>query len=50
MMIIFKLWRTPINLKDADKTWTEMFNATKFGSEVMKVIENMNVENECRDV
>ena len=49
-MIIFKPWRTPINLKDADKTWTEMFNTTEFGSELTKVIKNMNVENECRDV
>ena len=50
MMIIFKPWRMPVDLKDADKTWTEMFDATEFGFELTKVIKNMNIEDKCRDV
>ena len=49
-MIIFKPWRPPIDLKDSNKMWTEMYDATKFGPELKKVIKNMNVENERRDV
>ena len=49
MMIIFRPWRIPADLKDPDMLWSDAFNQTVFPPAVVQIMRNMNVENECQD-
>ena len=49
MMILFKPWRSPTDLKNNQDSWTQAFGATEFSFGVTQIIKNMNIENECRD-
>ncbi|KAG2059417.1 hypothetical protein BDR06DRAFT_874321, partial [Suillus hirtellus] len=37
-------------LKKNEDTWAEAFTQENFNADLCKVIHNMNVENECKDV
>lgn len=49
MIIIFKPWRKPKDLKEENQSWTDTFESTSFDPRMSKIINNMNVENECKD-
>ncbi|KAJ7070426.1 hypothetical protein B0H15DRAFT_793474, partial [Mycena belliarum] len=49
MLILFKPWRTLADLKSPDTSWTDTFYATSFAAPALSVMNNMNIENECKD-
>ncbi|KAG1886348.1 uncharacterized protein F5891DRAFT_930619, partial [Suillus fuscotomentosus] len=49
MLILFKPWRSFQELKNNDDTWAESFSRQHFAPGLHKIIQNMNVENECKD-
>ncbi|KAJ7656082.1 hypothetical protein DFH06DRAFT_899625, partial [Mycena polygramma] len=49
MLILFKPWRCLKDLKAGQETWTAAFNRTVFSDSARKVMDNMNIENECKD-
>ncbi|KAJ7659696.1 hypothetical protein DFH06DRAFT_989348 [Mycena polygramma] len=49
MMILFKPWRTLKDLKRPNNSWTAAFEKTHFNDNARRVMNNMNVENECKD-
>jgi hypothetical protein len=49
MMILFKPWRKEIELKGQHVSWSKAFEATIFKPSMKKIMNNMNVENECKD-
>jgi Helitron helicase-like domain at N-terminus/PIF1-like helicase len=49
MLILFKSWRAPFDLKDGSATWTVAYEAMVFDSFQASVIRNMAVLCECRD-
>ncbi|KAI0054516.1 hypothetical protein BV25DRAFT_1768404, partial [Artomyces pyxidatus] len=49
MLIIFKPWRTLVDLKGAGETWSEAYGRHSFPAASMKIINNINVEHQCKD-
>ncbi|KAJ7142800.1 hypothetical protein C8R44DRAFT_538963, partial [Mycena epipterygia] len=49
MMILFKPWRSINDLKSTDQTWTQAFESYEFTDYALALMENMNVENQCKD-
>ncbi|KIJ58691.1 hypothetical protein HYDPIDRAFT_33934 [Hydnomerulius pinastri MD-312] len=49
MLILFKPWRQPSDLKDPHTSWSTAFDATAFSGDCQRIMANMNVENECKD-
>ncbi|KAJ7157049.1 hypothetical protein C8R43DRAFT_835778, partial [Mycena crocata] len=51
VVILFKPWRVPTDLKTQDETWLEVATRLRQDIEPWKnrVIQNMNVLAECRD-
>ena len=49
MMILFKPWRKPTDLKGPNVTWSLAYESTVFNADMANVIKNMNIENECKD-
>ena len=52
MLILFVPWRSPSDLRSMRESWTEAFERQRgrISSKHLKIIENMNVLSECRDV
>lgn len=49
MLILFKPWRSSLDLKAQFPTWKEAFTAYEFPNSAKKLMSNMNVEHECKD-
>ncbi|KAJ6622840.1 hypothetical protein B0H10DRAFT_1787667, partial [Mycena sp. CBHHK59/15] len=51
MLIIFRPWRTLVDLKCPGQTWTNTFESVKaeFTMEALETMRNMNIENECKE-
>ncbi|KAJ6579184.1 hypothetical protein DFH09DRAFT_842328, partial [Mycena vulgaris] len=51
VVILFKPWRTPFDLKSTEQTWLQVALEVQSDAEDWKlsVINNMNVLTECRD-
>ncbi|KAJ7881842.1 hypothetical protein B0H13DRAFT_1459892, partial [Mycena leptocephala] len=49
MLVIFKPWREPSDLRRPDETWKDAFSRTTFSEDLKQIMRNMNVENECQD-
>ncbi|KAJ7612825.1 hypothetical protein DFH06DRAFT_929721, partial [Mycena polygramma] len=51
MLIIFKPWRVPSDLKDSAQSWADAFADAlpHFSREAKRIMRNMNIENECQD-
>ncbi|KAJ7602622.1 hypothetical protein DFH06DRAFT_1023614, partial [Mycena polygramma] len=49
MMILFKPWRSLLDLKGTGESWAAAFDRTDFGPGAVRIMANMNVENECKD-
>ncbi|KAI0059802.1 hypothetical protein BV25DRAFT_1777328, partial [Artomyces pyxidatus] len=49
MLILFKPWRSVADLKGADESWQEAYDKYEFPRRLRRVIENINVEHECKD-
>ena len=49
MLLLFKPWRSFVDLKNADETWSEAYERTAFSPYCKKLIGNMMVDSECRD-
>jgi len=49
MIILFKPWRTPTDLKGGHTSWMDAFKSTKFKPSMIEIMKNLNVENECKD-
>ncbi|KLO06709.1 hypothetical protein SCHPADRAFT_837664, partial [Schizopora paradoxa] len=49
MLLLFKPWRVPSDLKASDVTWSDAFISFQMTPAHRKIIANMSVENECRD-
>jgi hypothetical protein len=49
MLALFKPWRKETDLKNGHSRWSEAFDAHTFSAESLRIISNINVENECKD-
>lgn len=49
MLLLFKSWWNFAEIKGEYITWREAFEAHEFLPELLMIINNMNVENECKD-
>ncbi|KAJ7902452.1 hypothetical protein B0H13DRAFT_1621368 [Mycena leptocephala] len=49
MLILFKPWRSLVDLKTVNESWSTAFDRVEFGANALKTMKNMNVENECKD-
>ncbi|KAG2091995.1 uncharacterized protein F5147DRAFT_537571, partial [Suillus discolor] len=49
MLLLFTSWCSFTELKGEHTTWHEAFEAYEFSPELQSIINNMNVENECKD-
>ncbi|KAJ7135269.1 hypothetical protein C8R43DRAFT_829266, partial [Mycena crocata] len=51
IVVLFKPWRTPADLKDVNETWLDAVKALlpSLSDWNKRVIRNMNVLSECRD-
>ncbi|KAH7908089.1 hypothetical protein BJ138DRAFT_979818, partial [Hygrophoropsis aurantiaca] len=49
MLILFKPWRSAQDLKSGEQSWSDAFENYVFAPAMQLVINNMNVENECKD-
>ncbi|KAI0745189.1 hypothetical protein C8Q76DRAFT_595920, partial [Earliella scabrosa] len=51
MLILFRPWRKPEDLKLRDESWIEAYDnyAPQIPKEHLTIIENMNVLSECKD-
>ncbi|KAG1793653.1 uncharacterized protein HD556DRAFT_1212328, partial [Suillus plorans] len=49
MLMLFKPWRKFEDLKCHNDTWAESLEQQAFAPELSRVMQNMNVENECKD-
>ncbi|KAJ7758274.1 hypothetical protein B0H16DRAFT_1313890, partial [Mycena metata] len=49
MLTLFKPWRSPAELKDADSTWSQVFDEHDFTKRQKELIANFNVRYECND-
>ncbi|EIW53759.1 uncharacterized protein TRAVEDRAFT_134208, partial [Trametes versicolor FP-101664 SS1] len=52
MLILFIPWRQPADLRGPDESWTAAYerHSSKISLRHKKIIANMNVLSECRDV
>ncbi|KAI0354166.1 hypothetical protein OH77DRAFT_1549171 [Trametes cingulata] len=52
MLILFVPWRRPSDVRSGDETWTQAFERQRhrISDAHLKIIANMNVLSECRDV
>ncbi|KAJ7919542.1 hypothetical protein B0H13DRAFT_1606095, partial [Mycena leptocephala] len=50
MLILFKPWRVPSDLKRPAQSWKDTFKRFDFSADAKCIMRNMNVENECQDV
>lgn len=49
MLLLFKPWREPEDLRGIGQTWKNAFEAYAFAPHLANVIGNMNIEQECKD-
>ena len=49
MLVLFKPWRTGLNLKAKGKSWDETFNEHEFSKREMQLMRNFNIKYECYD-
>ncbi|KAJ7723247.1 hypothetical protein B0H16DRAFT_1334249, partial [Mycena metata] len=49
MLVLFKPWRSPAELKDAVSTWSQVFQEHSFTKRQLELISNFNVRYECND-
>ncbi|KAG1788113.1 uncharacterized protein HD556DRAFT_1245603, partial [Suillus plorans] len=49
MMMLFKPWRNLKGLKGDNDNWATAFEKETFPPNLSVIIQNMNVENECKD-
>jgi len=49
MLILFKPWRSPLDLKNRDQSWSEALDSTAFDDFHTSIIRNIGIFNECRD-
>ncbi|KAJ7860204.1 hypothetical protein B0H14DRAFT_2576705 [Mycena olivaceomarginata] len=49
MLIFFKPWRRVQDLREPNESWTTAFENTNFSENALQVMENMQVEHECKD-
>ncbi|KAG1763818.1 hypothetical protein EV702DRAFT_1205370 [Suillus placidus] len=49
MLLLFKPWRSLKELKSEHVSWAESFAEQNFAPDLCKIIQNVNVENECKD-
>jgi hypothetical protein len=49
MLLLFKPWQFLESLKSEDDSWSEAFEKKSFLPKLIRIIKNMNVENECKD-
>ncbi|EIW78411.1 hypothetical protein CONPUDRAFT_83833, partial [Coniophora puteana RWD-64-598 SS2] len=49
LLLLFKPWRTFVDLKGGHHTWVDAHNAHTFGPFESHVIQNLDVMNECAD-
>ncbi|KAH7918367.1 hypothetical protein BV22DRAFT_988602, partial [Leucogyrophana mollusca] len=49
MVLLFKPWRKLSDIKGEYKTWKDAYDSYAFPNHLIKLIQNVNVENECKD-
>jgi Helitron helicase-like domain at N-terminus/PIF1-like helicase len=49
MLILFKPWRRLFDLKEKESSWSRAYDDFAFDPYCRRIINNMNVENECKD-
>ena len=49
MLVLFKPWREPLNLKIQKNTWNETFLKHKFTNRQLELMKNFNIKYECLD-
>src|SRR6202000_2441306 len=51
MLILFKPWKTPHDLRTMDDDWCTTFSAFRMSAplRVLKIIDNIQLTHECRD-
>ncbi|KIK76883.1 hypothetical protein PAXRUDRAFT_78570, partial [Paxillus rubicundulus Ve08.2h10] len=49
MLLIFKPWRSFEDLKTGDECWSSAFDDYAMPANMMEIVENMNIEQECKD-
>ncbi|KAJ7605398.1 hypothetical protein DFH06DRAFT_898457, partial [Mycena polygramma] len=49
ILTMFKVWRSPADLKDALSTWEQAFDEYEFTPRQRELINNFNVRYECND-
>ncbi|KAI5885607.1 uncharacterized protein SCHCODRAFT_02467380, partial [Schizophyllum commune H4-8] len=49
MLMLFKPWRRPEDLKSADETWRDAFDKHKFSPREKQLMKNFNLRWECMD-
>ncbi|PVF90808.1 hypothetical protein CPB86DRAFT_720528, partial [Serendipita vermifera] len=49
MLILFKPWRSPGDLKQESQSWTSAFDCHVFSDELKAIIDNIVVLHECKD-
>ncbi|KAJ7753767.1 hypothetical protein B0H16DRAFT_1316668, partial [Mycena metata] len=49
MLTLFKPWRSPADLKDADSMWSQVFEDHIFTERQTQLMSNFNVRYECND-
>ncbi|KAH7908099.1 hypothetical protein BJ138DRAFT_1013472, partial [Hygrophoropsis aurantiaca] len=49
MLTFFKAWRSSIDLKDYDESWSEAFSRHEFKDCEIEIMKNFNVRYECLD-
>ncbi|KZP00511.1 hypothetical protein CALVIDRAFT_454650, partial [Calocera viscosa TUFC12733] len=50
MLILFRPWRLPCDLRSVDEPWSSAFERTEFSAEVLTVMDNIAVQRECQSV
>ncbi|KZT61814.1 hypothetical protein CALCODRAFT_427209, partial [Calocera cornea HHB12733] len=50
MLILFCPWRRPCELKGLEETWTDAFERTEFDEDAMRIMDNICIQRECKDV
>lgn len=49
MLILFKPWRNPSDLKEDNESWVQAYERTVFPSTLEEIMQNMLVLHECKD-
>lgn len=49
MLILFKPWFSPNDLRRPGQTWTDAFAKHKFPPHLVHIMNNMNIQHECKD-